>query len=91
MHLHERWVLDNLVGKVDAERVAREAEAEPHGAVLTAERDVGVQVEDRAVLAQVGLVGDRLDVVLAVLDESAVGERAAVLQQPHREPGQDIS
>ena len=86
MHLHERRVLDNLVGKVDAERVAREAEAEPHCAVLPPEGDVGVEVEHGAVLAQVRLVRDGLDVVLAVFDEAAVRERSAVLEEAAGEP-----
>ena len=80
MHGHERGVLDYLIGQVDPEGVSREAAAEPHGAVLAAERDVRVDVEDRAVLAEVGLACDRLNVVLAVLDEPAVGQRSAVLQ-----------
>ena len=85
VHSHERGVLDDLIRKVDAESVARESEAEPHSAVLPAKLDVLVELEDDTVLAEVGLMSDRLDVVLAVPDESAVGKRAAVLQQALRE------
>ena len=86
MHAHERGVLDDLIGKVDSERIAREAKTEAHRAVLTPEVDVRVEIEHRVFLTQVCLVRDSLDVILAVLDEAAVGQRAAVLQQALCEP-----
>ena len=47
---------------------------------------VRVEIEHRVFLTQVCLVRDSLDVILAVLDEAAVGQRAAVLQQALCEP-----
>lgn len=85
MHSHERGMLDHLVGQIDAERVTSEAEAEPDGTVLAAESDVGVEVKDGAVHAEIGLIGYGFDVVLAVLDEAAVGQRPAALQETRSE------
>ena len=78
-------MFDDLVWEVDAEGIPGKTKAEADGTVLATESDVGVEVEHGAVLAQVRLVRDGLDVVLAVPDESAVGKRAAVLQQALRE------
>ena len=86
MHGHECRVLDNLIGQVDAESVAREPAAESHRAVLAAKGNVRVEVKDSAVLPKVGLMGDCFDVILAVLDEAAVRERSAVLEEAAGEP-----
>ena len=85
MHSHKRGVLDHLVGQIDAECVARKTEAEPDGTVLAAKGDVGVEVKDSAVHAEIGLVGHGFDVVLAVLDEAAVGQRPAAPQKTRSE------
>ena len=87
MHGQKGGMLDHLIGQVNAEGVARQTETEPHGAVFPAESDVRVEVEHRPVLTEIGFVGDCLDVILAVFDESAVSQRAAVLEESRGKPG----
>ncbi len=86
MHVHEGRMLDDFIWEVYVERVARQPAAEAHCAVFASEGSVGVEIKHNSVLAEISFMGNRLDVVLAVLDEAAVGERTTVLEQARSEP-----
>ena len=71
VQVHEGAVLEDLVGEINPERKLKQAKAEPDCAVFTTQGLERAHVKDLASFAQLGFLGYRLYVRLAVLQETA--------------------
>lgn len=81
IEIHERVVLEYKVRKVDAEDEFKKAEAQADRAILPSERLEGHHVQHFAPLAEFRLDRHRLDVGLAVDEETLEACRASILQE----------